>query len=357
MSKLDDLLNKFDELDARTFNYNRDYKEVLRQLNELSFLGEIDHGSYWITMVQQVYEIDEKGFRNLRDLSDEDREVFYTKGYIPEVDKFDLASTLHIYINAKEQYVQVFVSRGLITKIASPRDDYGKVFEIYNKENLRRPTEKAEFVISELSDDDPAKETYTKLIRLFELSKMNTIDVHKFDLKVYQNMSLHWGNLTHDEQLIDDEYQESARPERVKIPQPHKHWDVKTDKELLSILNGPGFDEIDYKNNGLTRSFGTITNAQSQFYSTIEYINNMQFPPKVHPTADPQTITYLEKHYLSGKWPIAKDEAEAAELNKNLRKYEFSVTKFHDTIVLKLEVWEMGIVYVLTNVWDARSIN
>ena len=120
---------------------------------------------------------------------------------------------------------------------------------------------------------------------------------------------------------------------------------------------GTGFDEIDYDNNGLTKNFNTLFEAESYFYSIIDFINKGNIKPEVHPLNSPQHIDFVEKHYLSDKWPMARDEAESARLEEELTKYVVSVTRFHDEIALKLEVWEMGIVYIVTNVWDRRSIN
>lgn len=357
MSKLDNLLNEFDEIDKKTFNYNRDYAEVMRQLDELSFIAEIDKGNYYISMVEQVFEIDENGYFELITLTDEQRESFYRKRTIPGIGNFKIANSIHIYISGKEQYVQVFVSRGIIKELGDPQDDYGKVYTEYNREQLRRPGEKAEFKINELKEDDIGRVVLSKLVKAFELSKVNSIDVDKFDLKVQQDMAKHWGNLNNNDKLIDKEYQETDRPELIKIPQPHKRYDVANDIELRNIIYGTGFDEINYEANGVTRQFQGVNGANAVFYSIIDFVNNAQIPRIMHPTRDPQVIMSVEKHYLSGKWPIAKDEAESEELKQKLTKYEVAVTKFHDDIVVKLEVWEMGIVYVITNVWDARSIN
>lgn len=363
MSRLDELLDKFDELDKKTFNYNRDYSEFVRQLSELSFLGEIDSEKYYLTLLEQVFVLRDHT-TELVTLTDEQRECFYTKGYIDGINKFKIANSLHIFINSDKEYVQVFLQKGILDKLASPKDDYGKLYERFlntashtqsfdDAESLSR----SEFIISNLDDSDAGKETFKKLLKVLRLSKTNTIDVSNFDLKVYQNVSKYWGNLKHKDRLIDDEYQETAQPEIITIPQEHKFYPVRNDKNITKIVFGPGYDEINYEANGYTKQCESLTEAKSLFYSTIDFVNRSKIQPTVHPTADPQVISSVEKHYLSNKWPIAKTDAEADELTKKLTKYEFAVTKFHDTVILKMEVWEYGIVYIATNVWDARSTN
>jgi hypothetical protein len=78
---------------------------------------------------------------------------------------------------------------------------------------------------------------------------------------------------------------------------------------------------------------------------------------KVHHEYDKQHIDFLEKHYFSNMWPVAESEEEADELSKKLTKYEVAVTRFQDEIIFKLEVWEYGIVYVITNAHDNRTID
>ena len=363
MSKLDTLLEQFDDLDRQTFNYNRDYAEVMRQIDELSFIGEIDKNDYYLSLLEQIFVKDpEDGNWDLITLTDEQREEFYLNGSISAYpDGFRIASSLHIYLNSKEKYVQIFASKGIIEEFGDPKDDYGKVYTEYNKNQAQRQAERAEFRIPELKDDDQGKIVLTKLLKVFERSKSNTINVHDFDLKIKQDMSECWGNLQHNKRLIDKEYQETNRPEIITMKQiedyKYKKYEVLADYDLKHTLLGPGFDEIDYDNNGLTKNFNTLFEAESYFYSIIDFINKGNIKPEVHPLNSPQHIDFVEKHYLSDKWPMARDEAESARLEEELTKYVVSVTRFHDEIALKLEVWEMGIVYIVTNIWDRRSIN
>jgi hypothetical protein len=126
---------------------------------------------------------------------------------------------------------------------------------------------------------------------------------------------------------------------------------------LTTYLKNPGFDEINYEENGIKKEFTSLKEADNYFYSLVDYINLLKIKPTIHPTADVQKIASLEKHYLSGKWPIAKTAEESESLAKELTRYNVYVTKFHDTVVVKEEIWEMGIVYIITNIWDKRSIN
>lgn len=363
MTKLDNLIEQFNEIDKNTFNYNRDYSEFIRQLSELSFIGEIDHNNFYITMLEQIFIFNNNKLQ-LVTLTDDQREEFYTEGYISDFTQFKIANSLHIFINSEKGYFQIFFQKGFLEKIGSPKDDYGFLYEKSLKNaNLSssfddsQSLEKTDFVVSNLDNDNIGKDIFEKIIKVFKLSKTNTIDVSNFDLKIHQNMSQYWGNLDRDANIIDDEYQETGRPEIIKIPHSHKKYTVSQDLEIINIINGVGYDEINFESNGLIRQLNDITSAESQFYSIIDYINAEKITPKVHPTANPQYIDYVEKHYLSNKWPMASSEEEYEKQKNELTKYKLSITKFHDSVVIKLEVWEMGLVYIITNVWDRRSIN
>lgn len=368
MSKLDNLLDKFEEVKAQSFNYNKSYSEVMRQISELSFIAEIDKDDYYISMLEQIFVEDDDGNTQLITLDDSQREQFYTKGTIDDYPYgFRIADSLHIYINKKEQYVQIFNSHNIIEKFSDPREDYGKVYTEFNKDGAKRYLyERAEFKINQLPDDDIGKETLTKLIKVFELSKTNTVNVADFDLKTTQNVSMFWGNLKHKDNLIDDEYQETSAPEYIELPHSHKDFNVESDLTLKNILLGNGYDDINYDNglhdeNGeVGKSFNSLVKAESYFYSIIDYINKGKIIPTIHPGRKPQHIDYVEKHYLSNLWPTPPDNATDEDLEKireENTRYKVYVTKFHDNVIIKLEVWEYGIVYIVTNVYDRRSIN
>ena len=364
-SKLDDILTRFDEIEALNFNYNRDYAQVLDQLENLSFIGEIDHKNYYLSILEQIFvQREDSDVWDLITLNDNQREEFYTQGSISDFPNgFRIADSLHIYINSVEKYVQIFNSRNIITKFGSPREDYGKVYTEFSKDSQKRYLfEKAEFKIDNLSDDDEKnariKATFRKILKAFEISRTNAINVNEFDLKIYQNMSQYWGNLNNKERIINDEYQESDRPELIEVINPKRAYNINRDMELKNMLSRPGFDDIDYLNNGVTRKFNSVFEAENCLYSIIKYVNDgniTKFEKEI--SIMPQRIETLEKHYLSGKWPIASTEEEANALKKELTKFEVCATKFHDDVIVKMEVWDMGIVYVLTNTWDRRTVD
>lgn len=363
MSKLDTLLEKYTEVEDFSFNFNRDFNEVLRQIEELSFLAEIDRDNYYLTFLEQIF-VKENGKWSLVNLDDAQREEFYTKGHIDAYPNgFRIACTLHMYINSVEEYVQTFVSREIIKEIKDPKDDYGTVFTEYHKSTVNRPFERSEFVVKDLEDDNPAKEVFNKLLKAFKVSKTNKLDISNFDLKVYQDVSMYWGNLTNKSHLIDDELQESAAPERVDVPAKYKKYSIDLDKELYKTIHGTCFSSVDYYTNGYVKECNSYSEAAGIIFSLVDYINEGKVEMKVHPEYDKQHIDFLEKHYFSNMWPTisveeGKDaEKEADELSKKLTKYEVAVTRFQDEIVFKLEVWEYGIVYVITNAHDNRTID
>lgn len=364
MSKLDDLVGEFEALKKNTFDYNRDFEEFVRQISELSFIGEIDHNKFYMSLLEQVFVPEGKNAVKLVSLTDDQREQFYTKRQILDFASFKIANSLHVFINLDKGYVQVYLQKGILDKFGSPKDDYGVLYSKFL--NPKSHTEsfddaeslmKAEFIVSNLDDSNSAKKVFTDLMKVVQLSKTNAIDVNDFDLKIYQNVSKYWGNLNHSDRLIDDEYQETSQPEMIGIPHDHKKIYIPGNKEVMTILEGPSYDEINYRQNGCTLTFTSTYDAENLFYSVIDYINKHPVAHEVHLAADPQKITYVEKHYLSNMWPLAKSAEEATKLEDELTKYEVSLTRFHDSFAIKMEVWENGIVYVVTNVWDRRSLN
>ena len=356
MSKLDDIITEIDNYKESFFNYNRDLPKVLEQIENLDFLGEIDHDSFYMLQVEQVWVKDENNNKTIHSLTTEEIDELYYNGVIPEYGEVELANAIHWFINLKEKYIKAIISTSydgeFKLRIDSPKDIYGEIFENASKPNS--PYEKTEFLLDKLEETSPVRITFEKLIKVVKQSNTATISAD-FDERIKQNMSFYWGNIKHKEKLINDEYQETDIPEIIKIPHPHNFVDMRLDRKFFNLTNGAGYDEINYKECGYTKTFLNSKEASDYFYSAIDYVNNGHFFNKE--TGEDQRITQVEKHYLSNKWPLATTPEESEQLKRELTKFEVATTKFHDEIVIKLEVWEMGIVYVITNIWDARSIN
>lgn len=355
MSKLDSLIQEIDEYRNRFFDYNRDFSTVLEQIENLDFLGEIDHDSFYMLQIEQVWVKDENGNKTIHSLTSEEIDELFYNGGVAALGEIEIANAIHWYVNLKEEYVKAIVSTNydgeFTIRIDSPKDIYGEVFENASKPNS--PYRVTDFVVSKLEDEN-AKSTFEKLIKVVKQSNTARIS-QDFDERIKQNMSFYWGNIKHKERLIDDEYQETDIPELIEIPRPHKYVDLRLDRKFFNLVHGAGYDEINYKECGYIKQFLNATEASDYFYSAIDYVNNNHFFIKEEGVD--QHISKVEKHCLSNKWPIAETAEESERLKRELTKFEVGVTKFHDEIILKLEVWEMGIVYIITNVWDARSVN
>lgn len=353
MSKLDNLIEAINEYTDGVFDYNKQLHELMDQFNELSFIGEIDHGIYYLTQVEQIYKCDSNGCDQLYTLTYEERENYYKTGKLPkEICCYKIASSVHWYVNPKEKFVKVFVNRNTIKSLSTPKEDYGKIYEEFSK---KKWSETAQFKLDEI-DDNVVRNTFNKIIKVMEFSKMHELPNGDWDFKVQQDMAKYWGNIS--QHIVDDEYQETLRPELIKIPHKHKTVSMMNHSSFIDLLMSPGFDDIDWDNIGnFNISFDNALEAENFFYSAIDYINNARIKPTVHPTREPQLIKKVEKHYLSGKWPTAATQEEAYELEKKLTKYEVNVTKFHDDIVIRMQVWEFGIVYFVTNLWTPGAMN
>lgn len=392
--KIDDILAKIKELKDNTFDWNRDLDAVIERLNDLYFNAEIDHGNYYITTLEQIWKLDVPkeqimSGENLHTLTNEEREWFYKYGKFREAGPFKIANSTHWFINAREQYVRVLINRGTLKELKGPKEDYGTLYTYYNSsEGTKTPSEWVEFKLNKLDDKyAPLRETIQKLMDIFEYSKKHHTKLHDLDHIVKYDNSLYWGNenAAAHKNLIDDVYQETAAPEYVRIQKPHKKVDITYEWDLINLLKNPGFDEIKWATsddvdgltfdekhepiefktsktgrkifvdtNSVTLAFESKRDADNFMFSAIEYINNENsgIDQKVHLSKDLTRIDKLEKHYLSNKWPMSNSPEESAELEKKLTHYFVSFTKFHDTPVIKEEIWEMGIVFEITNFYS-----
>lgn len=393
MAKIDDVLNKIQELKDNTFDWNRDLDTVVSKINDLYFNAEIDHGNYYLTTLEQIWLLDAPkeqiiAGENLHTLTDEEREWFYKYGKFRESHPYKIANSTHWFINVREQYVRVLINRGSLKEFKGPKEDYGELYTIYNSEDNKKPTEWVEFKLNKLKDQyADLRETLQKIMTIFEYSKANHVRLPGLENIVKYDVALGWGNenAAKFKHIIDDEYQETARPEIVRVQAPHKRVDVSREFDLVNILKNPGFDEvkwatsdditekftfdekhepIEFKTsvtgrkvyvdtNSVTFAFTSKRDADNFLFSAIDYFHNeyARINPTIH-TDKEVKITQLEKHYLSNKWPIANTPEESAELERTLTHYFVSVTKFHDTPVFKEEIWEMGIVFEVTNKFD-----
>ena len=110
MSKLDDIITEIDNYKESFFNYNRDLPKVLEQIENLDFLGEIDHDSFYMLQVEQVWVKDENNNKTIHSLTTEEIDELYYNGVIPEYGEVELANAIHWFINLKEKYIKAIIS-------------------------------------------------------------------------------------------------------------------------------------------------------------------------------------------------------------------------------------------------------
>lgn len=354
MSKLDDIVTIIDNYNESFFNYNRDINSVLEQLENLEFLGELDHNNFYMLQIEQVWVYTVDGKRVLHTLSSEEREELYNTSKLEMFPKFEIANALHWYVSLKENYVQVILSTNyedeFEIKIESPKDAYGRIYEQTMKPNST--FEKTDFVVTSLEENN-VKDTFGKIIKIAKQSTSSFMPPD-FAEVVQKNMSFYWGNKKHNERLVDDIHQETDMPEIIVLPQEFTKIDLRLDKKFFNLVHGLSYDDIDFENCGYIKHFVNIKDASNYFYSAIDYVNNNHFYIKESQTE--QNITQVEKHYFSNKWPIATTQEESERYNKELTKFTVSVTKVKDEIILKLDVWEHGLVYIITNHWDRKIL-
>ncbi|MCF0125015.1 MAG: hypothetical protein HUJ68_04545 [Clostridia bacterium] len=388
MAKLDDIVEKINGLKSKAFDWNRDLDNVVSELGDLYFNAEIDHGNYYLTMLEQYWKMNLPREQiltgeNLRNLTEEEKKWFYKYGNFKDDVPFKIAVSLHWFINVKEHYVKVLINRGIVTKFTTPKEDYGKMYTATIGLETKRPYEVIEFKLNRLNDSFAnIRDTLNKLIEAFEYSRAHYIG-DDFNSVVKYDMIKYWGNeeLADHTPILDPEFQETGRPEIIKIPHPHKKVSVAEEKDFLRIINGAGFNEIKWPTsddvqekyhfdeshepmefktsitgrktyvdtNSVTYSFSNKRDADNFFYSAIEFVNNYGVKPTIHTDQKPVKIDKLEKRYYSNRWPMAKTAEESEELEKTLTHYFVSITKFHDTPIFKEEIWEMGIVFEISN--------
>ncbi|MBR6611975.1 MAG: hypothetical protein IKK93_06985 [Campylobacter sp.] len=392
MAKIDDILNKIQELKNNTFNWNRDLNDVVQRLNDLNFNAEIDHGNYYVTTLEQIWLLDVpkeqiQAGENLHTLTPEEREWYYKYNNFRDIERFTIAVSTHWFINAREQYVRVLINRDKLKNLTNPKEDYGNLYTIYNSNENKNPQEWVEFKLTKLEDQyAELRETLEKLMTIFEYSKKHRTRLHDLDHLVRYDVAQYFGNK--DGHMIDDEYKETAAPELIKVQAPHRKVDVSKEYDFVNLIKNPGFDEIKWPTsddvgiytfderhepiefststtgrkisrdtNSITFSFTNKRDADNFLFSAIEYINNNNSGVKPNIHDKPIKINMLEKHYLSNKWPMANSQEESVELERTLTHYFVSITKFHDTPIFKEEIWENGIVFEVTNMYTTGYHN
>jgi hypothetical protein len=218
-------------------------------------------------------------------------------------------------------------------KNKSPKENYGI---LYNDLRPNVVTKIPRKLIYETTIDTSGYiETWSKLKEIIKYGKNNIIKTGGFNQKISYDTATYFGTRKQDEQnIVDDEYKETMRPEIFKIPVKHIPQDITSDKETLNIIRGTSFKQIDFDNDGIIKNFENITDLNSYFFSLIDYVNSHE-----EKSLNNQHIYRVEKHYFSNKLPFGDSS----------KFYKVKITKFLGKLVIEAEVAEFGVYYIITN--------
>lgn len=388
MDKIDQLLQKIQANEAAIFNLNSAsyFDQAVQHLADFSFKGEIDKDVFYITQIEQVLRMDEKGNKVPYMLSDDEREKLYCTGKLRTIGPWEAYKSVHWSINLKTRYVIAFECTN-VNLSKSPKDIYG---ELYSKSQTRiegqKPIDNKKHEFSLKDNESKAAEVISKIIDIANYSKTHTISDFNFDNKINQNMAVYFG--TTEDAIMDDIYKETSAPKIIKAPFTYKRIPRVlglNDKgktielseklnRLVKVIQGVDYNELDFSElkankqpreykDFIVESFDNAKDAQDVFYSLIEAVNLN--PPKTRDHTDPVKILSVEKHFMSNRWQTfenktpeeaaaKKAEKAAEQYAKENTKFIVKTTKVLGKVIVWLEVWERGIVYYITNNWDHR---
>lgn len=348
-TKLDQLLSNLKTQKQEIYTFKTHESDLLNAIENLAFLGELDKKNFYFMQIPQIWKTDENNKKVLHTLTDDELDEFYFYKGVNSLGEISIASCFLWFINLEKSYIRLFCVSDVADKdfldFNNPKDSYGKAYEYFSQGN--KLIQSYEFLIKDLEENDPIRITISKLITVVNCSSILNIS-EEFDSRNKQNVALYWGNLHHYDRLIDDIHQETAEIEYIQAVKPDLKENLDFNKNLLDVINGPSYEELDYDDFSYKATFDNAYQAENHFYSIIEFLNETKCPF--------DKIEKLEKHYLSGLWPMCTTEEESEELNESLQKFEVGVTKFQDKYAVKLEVWEMGIVYIITNIWSPKIV-
>ena len=352
MTKLESLKQQIKEKIEQTFSLDKDLSQVMNQISELCFMGEIDHEILYIQQMPQVFLLPEYSVYNPTNTQ---LNEFYTTGNIRDL-VFKPLWSVHWFVNMEKNYVRGFVGNSMdLTK--SPKDNYSKVYNKMVSKDAGKVKTDTGVLVHEIEfeiKDSEYENVWRDLIDVVKWSKTNNIEYADFDKKVQQNLSQHWGRHEKDN-FVDDEYLQTLRTEVIKLPIKHTKININKDISVKRLINGVSFKVINWTdpNNTITRRFGTYKECSDYFYSLVEYVDKYG-PQRTDGTK--QLTKVLVKRYYSNKWPsimptgdAEADEAAAKAQTEKLTKFEVKVTKYNETVYFMMEVWDHGIVYEIVN--------
>jgi hypothetical protein len=380
MSKLDELLVELSDRNETEsiFSFRKNLAFVEQLLDEVCFIAEIDKLDVYILQVIRI-----KGGHDDRIIvlsQDEANELYLTRtlsGY----DRFEIYDGLVYKFNLEKNYVKVF-SSDIIDIQKSPRDNYGEAFERFSSPYVDvhdDPDRVFEFYTTKLElcvemnnlPDTipmmlPNPETWGKLKELFEFRKHDKVKDLSINKKIFTDMSVYFADVS-GKNVRDDEYAETLKPEIIKIPKSHKLEQI--DQDTIRVIHGPTYDRIEYIKDegtanrwkqGYIRKFNSVNELKNYLWSVMDWINHEY----------DYNFDKLWRYYYSYKWPLdygqgmqdlTKEPYNLYEMSYNNRpdsvhlgKALFKICKFKDKPIVECEVWEHGVVYMISNYFKGR---
>jgi hypothetical protein len=329
MTYLDEILTDIHAIEKAIFNFDEELDKTMAKIEQIGFIGQVDHNVLFMSMLHQIRNA-KTG--QIHTLSLEEADQYYTTADVVGWDMFEPFAWTFWFFNMDKNYIRALVSfHADGTK--SPKENYGIM---YNELKPNVATKIPRKVIYETTIDQSGyPEIWNKLKEAVLYGKNNIIKTGGFNSKIKYDTATYFGTRPQDNtNIIDDEYKETMRPEMFKIPVKHIPLDVTGETEVLNVLRGTNFKQIDFEQDGYTREFNKIEDLNSYFYSIIDYVNT-----HVEEKLGNQHIYAVEKHYFSNKLPFGD----------STKSYKVKITKFLGQLVIEAEVSEFGVYYKISN--------
>jgi hypothetical protein len=361
MTTLDEILSDIHAVEKAIFNFPDELEITMAKIEQLGFRGQVDHNAMYMSMLHQIRN-DKTG--EIHTLTLEEADQFYNTGDVVGWDYFEPFAWTFWFFNMDKNYIRALVSFHADAK-KSPKENYGIMYNEL-KPNVARQIKRP--VIYETTIDTSGySEVWNKLKEAVQYGKNNIIKKGGFADKIeYDTATVFATKRNTVENLVDDEYKETMRPEiiklliettrmenvKVELPEggerienkmvtswtksnfKHGSYDVEDDLDVLAVIRGASFKQIDYEGDGYIKEFGNITDMNSYFYSIIDYINEH----KNELPLNGQVIPAVEKHYLSNKLPF----------EDGTKLYRVKMTKFIGKFAMEAEVAEFGVYYTIS---------
>jgi len=342
MRKLQDVIERVNEIVESRWSFRRDEADLMRNLEGMALLGQVVKRDLYFEVPLTMMD-PERGVH-----------VKMTPEQINEyLDTGDVLShPLHVISNwivgkfdLDRMTVRMFQTP-FCSDERSPYDNYAvatqRIKEYYSMSPVEeQPYNEQLITISVNKLSDESKETWLRIKKAAEFFHDNGV-VDDERIKV-SRMKFFGDFLAHGK---DDEWEETAPRELIKVPNQDQYEVVKLDQKTINAIEGNSFDSIYYSHEVELKKDRNY--ALNYLWSALEWAERkmgVKFDEVI-------------RESVSNKWPVEWPSGEKSpdivdkgveEVPEAMERYLFRVGKVKGIPIVELECWENGHVYKIRN--------